>query len=114
MASSPSIRTQGAAFGLAVSNVGGVLRLAAVEDVTNSLDVWTFNSKSRPRFASHSSSASGSAASDANFVTTIGMSSGALAASGQSAAIDQLFSVTQESDVASTLFSRRGVMWGQS
>ena len=106
--------TQGAAFGLAVSNVGGVLRLAAVEDVTNSLDVWTFNSKSRPRFASHSSSASGSAASDANFVTTIGMSSGALAASGQSAAIDQLFSVTQESDVASTLFSRRRVMWGQS
>jgi len=106
--------TQGAAFGLAVSNVGGVLRLAAVEDVTNSLDVWTFNSKSRPRFASHSSSASGSAASDANFVTTIGMSSGALAASGQSAAIDQLFSVTQESDVPSTLFFRRRVMWGQS
>ena len=34
--------TEGAAFGLAVSNVGGVLRLAAVEDVTNSLDVWTF------------------------------------------------------------------------
>ena len=83
--------SEGAAFGLAVSNVGGVLRLAAVEDLTNSLDVWTFNSKSRPRFASHSSSASG-----------------------QSAAIDHLFSVTQESDVASTLFSRRGVMWGQS
>ena len=106
--------SEGSAFGLAVSNVGGVLRLAAVEDLTNSLDVWTFNSKSRPRFASHSSSASGSATSDANFVTTIGMSSGALAASGQSAAIDHLFSVTQESDVASTLFSRRGVMWGQS
>ena len=96
------------------TNVGGVLRLAAVEDVTNSLDVWTFNTKSRSSFASHSSSASGSAASDANFVTTIGMSSGALAASGQSAAIDQLFSVTQESDVPSTLFSRRRVMWGQS
>jgi uncharacterized protein (TIGR03118 family) len=104
----------GAAFGLAVSNVGGVLRLAAVDDNTNSLDVWTFNTKSRSSFASHSSSASGSAASDANFVTTIGMSSGALAASGQSAAIDQLFSVTQESDVPSTLFSRRRVMWGQS
>ena len=102
--------TEGAAFGLAVSNVGGVLRLAAVDDVTNSLDVWTFNTNSRSSFASHSSSASGSAASDANFVTTIGMSSGALAASGQSAAIDQLFSVTQESDVPSTLFSRRRVM----
>ena len=102
--------TEGGAFGLAVTNVGGVLRLAAVDDNTNSLDVWTFNTNSRSSFASHSSSASGSAASDANFVTTIGMSSGALAASGQSAAIDQLFSVTQESDVPSTLFSRRRVM----
>src|SRR5262249_41420863 len=34
--------TQGGAFGIAVSNVGGLLRLAAVEDGTNSLDVWTF------------------------------------------------------------------------
>ena len=33
---------QGGAFGLAVTNVGGLLRLAAVEDVTNSVDVWTF------------------------------------------------------------------------
>src|SRR5271157_2329536 len=107
-------KSEGAAFGLAVSNVGGFLRLAAVEDVTNSLDVWTFNTNSRSSFASNSSSASGSAASDANFVTTIGMSSGAPAASGKSAAIDQLFSVTQESDVPSTLFSRRRVMWGQS
>ena len=41
--------TEGAAFGLAVTNVGGVLRLAAVEDVTNSLDVWTFNTNSRLR-----------------------------------------------------------------
>jgi len=102
--------TEGGAFGIAVTDVGGVLRLAAVDDNTNSLDVWTFNTNSRSSFASHSSSASGSAASDANFVTTIGMSSGALAASGQSAAIDQLFSVTQESDVPSTLFSRRRVM----
>ena len=39
--------TQGAAFGLAVSNVGGVLRLAAVEDVTNMVDVWTFNTRGR-------------------------------------------------------------------
>ena len=33
---------QGAAFGLAVSDAGGILRLAAVEDATNSLDIWTF------------------------------------------------------------------------
>ena len=33
----------GGAFGLAVTNTGGVLRLAAVEDVTNSLDIWTFH-----------------------------------------------------------------------
>jgi hypothetical protein len=33
---------EGAAFGLAVTDVGGLLRLAAVEDVTNSLDVWSF------------------------------------------------------------------------
>jgi uncharacterized protein (TIGR03118 family) len=39
--------TQGAAFGLAVSNVGGVLRLAAVEDVTNMVDVWTFDTRGR-------------------------------------------------------------------
>jgi uncharacterized protein (TIGR03118 family) len=34
----------GGAFGLAATDVGGILRLAAVEDVTNSLDVWTFQS----------------------------------------------------------------------
>jgi uncharacterized protein (TIGR03118 family) len=33
---------QGAAFGIAVSNVDGLLRFAAVEDATNSLDIWTF------------------------------------------------------------------------
>jgi uncharacterized protein (TIGR03118 family) len=38
---------QGAAFGLAVSDVGGLLRLAAVEDSTNSLDVWTFQTGDR-------------------------------------------------------------------
>ena len=32
----------GAAFGIAVSNVNGQLRFAAVDDNTNSLDVWTF------------------------------------------------------------------------
>jgi uncharacterized protein (TIGR03118 family) len=37
----------GAAFGLAVTNTGGFTRLAAVEDGTNSLDVWTFQSKGK-------------------------------------------------------------------
>jgi uncharacterized protein (TIGR03118 family) len=32
----------GSAFGLAVTNVGGLLRVAAVDDNTNSLHVWTF------------------------------------------------------------------------
>jgi uncharacterized protein (TIGR03118 family) len=36
---------QGGAFGLAVTDTGGVLRLAAVDDVTNSLDIWTFQTK---------------------------------------------------------------------
>jgi uncharacterized protein (TIGR03118 family) len=33
----------GGAFGLAVTNAGRLLRLAAVDDNTNSLDVWTFH-----------------------------------------------------------------------
>ncbi|MDB5308339.1 MAG: hypothetical protein JWO38_2541, partial [Gemmataceae bacterium] len=37
----------GGAFGVAVSNVNGELRFAAVDDDTNSLDVWTFKEKSR-------------------------------------------------------------------
>jgi hypothetical protein len=32
----------GGAFGVAVTNTDGILRFAAVEDVTNSLDIWTF------------------------------------------------------------------------
>jgi hypothetical protein len=36
---------QGGAFGLAVTNDDGVLRLAAVDDVTNSLDIWTFQTR---------------------------------------------------------------------
>jgi hypothetical protein len=136
----------GGAFGLAVTNESGLLRFAAVEDVTNSLDVWTFDPNSEDSSASPHNSSSEDAASDANFVTNIGMPSSsrtgtstatvlsqassnrsasmsgslinssteALAASGLSAAIDQLLSDTQESDVASTLFSRHRVRWGQS
>ncbi len=36
---------QGGAFGLASSNSGGILRVAAVEDITNSVDVWTFDTR---------------------------------------------------------------------
>ena len=41
----------GGGFGLAASNVGGVLRLAAVDDNTHTLDVWSFQTggKSSPR-----------------------------------------------------------------
>jgi uncharacterized protein (TIGR03118 family) len=67
--------TQGAAFGLAVSDVGGVLRLAAVEDVTNSVDIWAFDSNSGDPDAGNRGRASGSAASDANVVTTVGLPS---------------------------------------
>ncbi len=112
--------TEGAAFGLAISNVGGVLRLAAAEDVTNSVDVWTF-SNARASFGSKRNWASGFSASAANYVTTVGMQSNSQtgtssvpAASGQVAAIDQLFGLTPDSDIASTLFSRRHAWWSHS
>jgi hypothetical protein len=37
----------GGAFGLAVTDASGLLRLAAVDDNTNSLDVWTFHTRHR-------------------------------------------------------------------
>jgi uncharacterized protein (TIGR03118 family) len=128
----------GAAFGLAVTNAGGILRLAAVEDGTNSLDVWTFNASSRDRFASPGNWA-GATPSAANFATTTGLPSGSHTGTSPasivsrassrkhssmdsprlkssaaarkvrrpSAAIDQLFSVNHEADVATSLFPRR-------
>ena len=78
---------QGGAFGLAVSNVGGVLRLAAVEDVTNSVDVWTFNTRGR-------SSKSANA-----FALGTAQLSG-----GNAAGVDQLFLAIQEEDLHSALF----------
>jgi hypothetical protein len=122
----------GGAFGLAVTNEGGLLRFAAVEDVTNSLDIWTFDPRSDDSPDGDHNESSEDFASGANLVTTIGLShppstgsssvSGstssssteAPAASVPSAAIDQLFSDAQESDVASTLFSRHLVRWGHS
>jgi uncharacterized protein (TIGR03118 family) len=35
----------GSAFGLAVTNHDGILRLAAVDDFTNALDIWTFRTE---------------------------------------------------------------------
>jgi len=49
----------GAAFGIAVSNVDGELRFAAVDDNTNTLDVWTFDSQSKPSKSTGSSSGGG-------------------------------------------------------
>jgi len=49
----------GAAFGLAVTNAGGELRLAAVEDNTNSLDVWTFQTSHKPWYSPWSAGVSG-------------------------------------------------------
>ena len=98
--------------------------MAAVEDNTNSLDVWTFREAPPSVVGSHSELVKGSDSVDGNDITTIGLPSGsqpgtspitshvnsstsALAATAQSAGIDQLLTVTQESDVASTFFSRR-------
>jgi hypothetical protein len=136
----------GGAFGLAVTNQGGLLRLAAVEDVTNSLDIWTFDTNSEDPPARHHNSPREKAQSDANFVTTIAMPTGsqtgkstaralsrasfkgsasmggsfsdsstnALSASERSAAIDELFAIIHESEIASTLTSRRRDRRGQS
>lgn len=53
----------GAAFGLAVQQIGDQVRFAAVDDNTNSLDIWTFQTKGSsddhgPSLNGHSSSAS--------------------------------------------------------
>jgi uncharacterized protein (TIGR03118 family) len=45
--------TQGGAFGVAATRVGPIVRVAAVEDITNSLDIWTFDPPARHHRASH-------------------------------------------------------------
>jgi hypothetical protein len=40
-------QSQGGAFGLAATDVGGLLQIASVEDITNSLDVWSFETNPR-------------------------------------------------------------------
>ena len=49
--------SQGGAFGVAVTNVGGLLRLAAVEDITNSVDVWSFETDPRASSATSTDTA---------------------------------------------------------
>ena len=74
-------------FGLAVTNAGGVLRLAAVDDNTNSLDVWTFNTR------------------DGSSKSTGAFSVGAAQPSGENAAAgDQLLLAIQEEDLHSAVF----------
>jgi hypothetical protein len=122
----------GGAFGVAVSNDNGLLRFAAVEDVTNSLDIWTFDPNSHDSPDGHHNASSEDAGSGASLVTTIGMPSGSqpgastarflsqassigsASVSSLSAAIEQLFGDAQDSDVASTLFTRTRIRWGTS
>ena len=57
-------------FGLAVSDVGGILRLAAVDDDLNTLDVWTFRTPHRSRFSPDDSPLDGSLATGMGLVST--------------------------------------------
>jgi uncharacterized protein (TIGR03118 family) len=50
----------GGAFGLAVSSTGGFLRLAAVDDNTNSLDIWTFQTTTSAAGGASGGAAAGS------------------------------------------------------
>ncbi len=87
---------QGAAFGLAVTNFNGILHLAAVEDVTNSVDVWTFNTQSSAFF--------GFGGSQALATSSVDASGGALAMTQSAAGINEFFGTLAETDVSSTLF----------
>jgi DNA-binding beta-propeller fold protein YncE len=71
----------GGAFGLAVTNTGGVLRLAAVDDNTNSLDVWTF-------------------------ATRRASQSGMTAMGADAAGVDQLLLTMQEEELHAALFGQ--------
>jgi DNA-binding beta-propeller fold protein YncE len=65
----------GGAFGVAVSTDGNLLRFAAVEDVTNSLDIWTFDTNSKGSQGGNQNASGEDSASGANLVTAIGMPS---------------------------------------
>ena len=90
--------SQGGAFGLAVTNFGGILRLAAVEDVTNSVDVWTFDTRSAGFF--------GGVGNQALATPAVNTSGSALAMT-QSGAGDEFFGTLADAAVPSALFGRR-------
>ncbi|MFI5460763.1 MAG: hypothetical protein ACHRXM_35570 [Isosphaerales bacterium] len=90
---------QGGAFGLAVTNFAGILRLAAVEDVTNSVDVWTVDTRS---------AGSPALGGDPAFATPAVNSSGsALAMTPSGASVDEFFGTLADAVVPSTLFGHR-------
>jgi uncharacterized protein (TIGR03118 family) len=90
---------QGGAFGLAVTNFNGILRLAAVEDVTNSVDVWTFNTQSAGSF--------GFGGSQALAAPAVNTSGRALAITQSVQGVDEFFGTLADAAVPSTLFGHR-------
>jgi hypothetical protein len=91
---------QGGAFGLAVTNFGGILRLASVEDVTNSVDVWTFDTRSAAIFGG-----GGPQAPATLGVITFGT---ALATTQSSAGVDVFFGTLADAVAPSTQSGHRG------
>jgi uncharacterized protein (TIGR03118 family) len=91
--------TEGAAFGLAATNFNGILRLAAVEDVTNSVDVWTFDTRSAGIF--------GPGRNQPLATPGVNISASALAITQSGAAVDEFFGTLADVAVTSTLFGHR-------
>ena len=91
--------TQGGAFGLAVTNFNGILRLAAVEDVTNSVDIWTFNTQSTGSFAFGGSQALAAAA--------VNVSGRTVAITQSVPGVDEFFGTLADVAVPSTLFGQK-------
>jgi hypothetical protein len=91
--------SQGGAFGLAVTNFNGIVRLAAVEDITNSVDVWTFNTRSAALV--------GAGANQALAALGVSSSAGAPAVTQSGAGVDEFVGSLAEMDVTSNLFGHR-------
>jgi hypothetical protein len=96
----------GGAFGLAVTNVGGLLRVAAVDDNTNSLDIWTFKTDvGRP--SSIAATAAGVVSALPVAVSTSASTSTVSSKREHAAAIDRVFLATRPEDVGSALSGHR-------
>ena len=91
---------QGGAFGLAVTNFNGILRLAAVEDVTNSVDVWTFNTQS-------GGGGFGFGGSQAVAAAAVNTSGRALVITQSASVVDEFFGTLADAAGASTLFGQK-------